>query len=82
MPCIHLRRVIYGSSREMLAELDLGLDETAPEVVSRNGVMGLLESVPVSPSALTSSAHNPPSRQPQIPKRHARVTAASSEDCL
>ena len=31
MPCIHLRRVIYGSSREMLAELDLDLDETAPE---------------------------------------------------
>ena len=30
MPCIHLRRAIEGSSREMLAELDLGLDETAP----------------------------------------------------
>ena len=45
MPCIHLRRVIDGSSREMLAELDLSLDETAPErlankKLSRNGLLG------------------------------------------
>ncbi len=51
MPCIHLCRAMDGSSRETLAELNLNLDETAPEwsanrlitEVSRATTFGLMQ---------------------------------------